>query len=161
MKAIVCTKSGSPEILQLKDVQRPNPGDKELLVKVAAATVTRGDVILCKMHPLLALPLGIFGVKRQKIPGVEFSGEVIAVGRDVKQFTVGDKVFGTTTGLRYGANAEYVCVPELGQQGVLAPMPTNATYEEAAALSVGGMTALFLLNKGNIKPGDKVLVYGA
>lgn len=161
MKAMVCTKSGPPEVLQLKDVQKPEPRENEVLVKVGAATVTRGDVILRKMHPLLALPLGIFGVKRQKIPGVEFAGDVFAVGKDVQQFAVGDKVFGTTTGLRYGANAEYVCVPEHGRQGVLAPMPTNATYEEAAALPVGGMTALFLFQKGNIKPGDKVLVYGA
>lgn len=161
MKAIVCTKSGPPEVLQLKDVQNPEPRDNEVLVKVGAATVTRGDVILRKMHPLLALPLGIFGVKRQKIPGVEFAGDVLAVGKDVQQFVVGDKVFGTTTGLRYGANAEYVCVPEHGRQGVLALMPTSATYEEAAALPVGGMTALFLLHKGNVKPGDKIMVYGA
>jgi NADPH:quinone reductase-like Zn-dependent oxidoreductase len=113
------------------------------------------------MHPLLALPLGIFGVKRQKIPGVEFAGDVLAVGKDVQQFVVGDKVFGTTTGLRYGANAEFVCVPEHGRQGALALMPDNATYEEAAALPVGGMTALFLLHKGNVKPGDKALIYGA
>jgi len=161
MKAIVCSKSGPPENLQLKEVARPKPGEKDVLVKVVAATVTRGDVILRKMHPLLALPLGILGLKRQKIPGVEFAGDVVAIGKDVHRFKVGDKVFGTTTGLRYGANAEYVCVPEQRQQGVIAPMPTNATYEEAAALSVGGMTALFLLQKGNLKPGAEVLVYGA
>lgn len=161
MKAIVCTKSGSPEVLHLKDVQRPEPGDKEVLVKVVAATVTRGDVILRKMHPLLALPLLVFGVKRQKIPGVEFAGDITAVGKDVQQFKVGEGVFGTTTGLRYGANAEFVCVPEHGRQGVLAPMPTNATYEEAAALPIGGMTSLYLLRKAKLKPGDKVLVYGA
>lgn len=161
MKAIVCTKSGPPEGLQLKEVSRPEPGDKDVLIRVVAATVTRGDVILRKMHPILALPLVIFGVKRQKIPGVEFAGDVVAIGRDVKHFVVGDKVFGTTTGLRYGANAEYVCVPEHGQQGVLAPMPTNATYEEAAALPIGGMTALYLLRKTKIKSGGKILVYGA
>ena len=161
MKAIVCSKSGPPENLQLKEVARPKPGEKDVLVKVVAATVTRGDVILRKMHPFLALPLGILGLKRQKIPGVEFAGDVVAIGKDVHRFKVGDKVFGTTTGLRYGANAEYVCVPEQRQQGVIAPMPTNATYEEAAALSVGGMTALFLLQKGNLKPGAEVLVYGA
>jgi NADPH:quinone reductase-like Zn-dependent oxidoreductase len=113
------------------------------------------------MHPLLALPLGIFGVKRQKIPGVEFAGDISAVGKDVKQFKVGDKVFGTTTGLRFGANAEFVCVPEHGRKGVVALMPNNATYEEAAALPVGGMTALYLLRKTKIKPGGKILVYGA
>jgi NADPH:quinone reductase-like Zn-dependent oxidoreductase len=161
MKAIVCTKSGPPEGLQLKEVLRPEPGDKDVLIKVVAATVTRGDVILRKMHPLLALLLGIFGVKRQKIPGVEFAGDISAAGKDVKQFKVGDKVFGTTTGLRFGANAEFVCVPEHGRKGVVALMPNNATYEEAAALPVGGMTALYLLRKTKIKPGGKILVYGA
>jgi NADPH:quinone reductase-like Zn-dependent oxidoreductase len=131
------------------------------LIKVHAATVTRGDVILRKMHPLLALPLRVFGVKRQKIPGVEFAGEITTVGKDVTHFSVGDKVFGTTTGLRFGANAEYVCVPENPKQGVLAAMPTTANFDEAAALPVGGMTALFLLEQANIQAGDEVLVYGA
>ena len=161
MKAIVCTKSGPPGVLLLKEVQKPEPGKKDVLIKVHAATVTRGDVILRKMHPLLALLLRAFGVKKQKIPGVEFAGEVVDVGQDVWHFKVGTKVFGTTTGLRYGANAEFVCVPEKWKQGVLAHMPTNATYEEAAALPVGGMTALFLLKQAYIQAGDKVLVYGA
>lgn len=161
MKAIVCTKSGPPDVLALMEVQRPIPADQEVLIKVHAATVTRGDVILRKMHPLLALPLRVFGVKRQKIPGVEFAGEVAAVGQAVRNFKVGDQVFGTTTGLRNGANAEFVSVPENPKQGVLAAMPTTASFDEAAALPVGGMTALFLLEKANIQAGDEVLVYGA
>ena len=161
MKAIVCTKQGPPEVLQLRDVEKPAPNTNEVLVKVHASTVTIGDVILRKLHPLLLLPMRLFGVKRKKTPGHEFAGEVEAVGRDVKRFKVGDQVFGTTTGLSVGANAEYVCVPEEWKTGVLAIKPANLTYEESAALPVGGMTALFILQKGNIQPGQKVLVYGA
>ena len=161
MKAIVCTKQGPPEVLQLREVEKPVPNANEVLVKVHASTVTIGDVILRKLHPLLFLPMRLFGVKRKKTPGHEFAGEVEAVGRDVKQFKIGDQVFGTTTGLSVGANAEYVCVPEEWKTGVLAIKPANLTYEESAALPVGGMTALFILQKGNIQPGQKVLVYGA
>ncbi|MBE0670741.1 MAG: NAD(P)-dependent alcohol dehydrogenase [Anaerolineales bacterium] len=161
MKAIVCTKQGPPEVLQLKDVEKPAPNANEVLVKVYASTVTIGDVILRKMHPLLLLPMRLFGVKRKQTPGHEFAGEVEAVGWDVKRFRVGDQVFGTTTGLEVGANAEYVCVPEEWEAGVLAVKPANVTYEESAALPVGGMTVLFILQKGKIQHGQKVLVYGA
>ena len=161
MKAIVCTKSGPPEVLRLEKVQKPKPKDKEVLIRVHAATVTRGDVILRRLHPLVALLMGVFGVKKMKIPGIEFAGEITEVGKDVTKFKVGNKVFGTTTGLRFGANAEYVCVPETLKQAVLGLMPNKATYEEAAALPVGGMTALFLLQKKDLKPSAKVLVYGA
>ncbi len=161
MKAVVCKKYGPPDVLELREVQKPIPGDKEILIKVHAATVTRGDVILRKLHPLLAVLLSVFGVKKMKIPGVEFAGDVEEIGKDVTQFKVGDKVFGTTTGLRFGANAEYVCVPEKSKQGVLGLMPANATYAEAAALPVGGMTALYILENADLQAGDKVLVYGA
>jgi NADPH:quinone reductase-like Zn-dependent oxidoreductase len=161
MKAIVCTKSGPPEVLRLEELEPPTPKDKEVLVRVRAATVTRGDVILRKLHPLVALLMGVFGVKKMKIPGIEFAGEITDLGKDIVKFKVGEKVFGTTTGLRFGANAEYVCVPETSKQGVLGLMPNKATFEEAAGLPVGGMTALYLLQKADLKPGDKVLVYGA
>ena len=161
MKAIVCTKSGTPEVLRLEEEQKPKPKAKEVLIRVHAATVTRGDVILRKLHPLVAMLLGVFGVKKMKIPGVELAGEVAEIGKEVTKFKVGDKVFGTTTGLRFGANAEYVCVPETSKQGVLGLMPNKATFEEAAALPVGGMTALHLLQKVDLKSGAKVLVYGA
>jgi NADPH:quinone reductase-like Zn-dependent oxidoreductase len=161
MKAIVCTKSGPPEVLQLKEVEKPIPKENEVLIRVHAATVTRGDIVLRKLHPLLYLPMRLFGVKRKKIPGHEFAGEVESAGKGVKHFKQGDQVFGTTTGLSVGANAEYVCLPEEWKSGVLAIKPTNMSYEEAAALPVGGMTALYILRKGNIQSGQKILVYGA
>jgi NADPH:quinone reductase-like Zn-dependent oxidoreductase len=161
MKAIICTRSGPPDVLELREVDKPVPKENEVLIRVHAATVTRGDVMLRKLHPLLALPMRLFGVKRKKIPGHEFAGEIEATGSDVRQFRAGDQVFGTTTGLSVGANAEYVCLPEESTRGVLAIKPVNSSYEEAAALPVGGMTALYILQKGNIQSRQKVLVYGA
>jgi NADPH:quinone reductase-like Zn-dependent oxidoreductase len=161
MKAIVCTKHGPPEVLQLKEVAKPVPKEDEVLIRVRAATVTRGDIMLRKLHPLSYLPMRLFGVRRKKIPGHEFAGEIESVGKDVKLFSYGDQVFGTTTGLSAGANAEYVCLPEEWSSGVLALKPTNMSYEEAAAVPVGGMAALYILNKGNIQNGQKVLINGA
>jgi NADPH:quinone reductase-like Zn-dependent oxidoreductase len=161
MKAIVCTGYGSPDVLKLKEVEKPTPRENEVLVRVHAATATIGDVILRKLHPLFFLPLQLFGMKRKKIPGHELAGEIEAVGKEVKRFKIGDRVFGTTTGLSVGANAEYVCLPEQWGTGVLSIAPANMTYEEAAAVPVGGMTALHILRKGNIQRGQKVLIYGA
>ena len=161
MKAIVSTEHGSPDVLNLKEVEKPMPRENEVLVRVYAATATIGDVILRKLHPLFFLPLQLFGMKRKRIPGHEFAGEIEAVGNKVKRFKIGDRVFGTTTGLSVGANAEYVCLPENWDAGVLATAPTNMTYEEAAAVPVGGMTALYILRKANIQRGQKVLIYGA
>ena len=161
MKAIVCTKSGPPEVLQLKEVNTPKPTDDEILIKVHAGTVTRGDVMLRKLHPILSLPLRLFGIKNKKIPGHEFAGEIVEAGKDVEHFKAGDQVFGTTTGLSAGANAEYICLPEKSATSVLAVKPANVSFEEAAALPVGGMTALYILKKGDIHRGQKVLIYGA
>lgn len=161
MKAIICEKTGPPEVLQYQEVAKPIPKDNEVLVKVHAGTVTIGDVLMRDASFFIKFLMVILGYKMRKIPGTEFAGEIEAIGNDVKLLKKGDQVFGTTTGLIYGANAEYVCVPEKWKQGVIAKKPTNASYEEAAALPVGGMTALFLLRKANIQKGQTVLVYGA
>jgi len=161
MKAIVYIKYGSPDVLHLKEVEKPTPKEDEVLIRVHAATVTRGDVMLRKLHPLLFLPLRLFGMRRKKIPGHEFAGVIESAGKAVKRFREGDQVFGTTTGLNVGANAEYVCLPEEWPSGVLAIKPANMSYEEATAVPVGGMTALSILKKGDIQGGQKVLIYGA
>ncbi len=161
MKAIVAAKSGSPDVLQVKEIDTPQPAPREILIKVHAATVTRGDVMLRKLNPLLALPMQLMGIKKKKVPGHEFAGEVVAVGNEVERFKIGDKVFGTTTGLSAGSNAEYLSLPEDPKQNVLERMPEKLSFEEAAALPVGGMTALYLLQKGDIQKGQKVLVNGA
>lgn len=161
MKAIICTKHGPPEVLQLQEVERPAPKENEVLIKIHAATVSTGDVMLRKLNPLMYLPMRLFGIRRKRIPGHEFAGVIEEVGAKVKQFKVGDQVFGTTTGLSVGANAEYVCLPEEGETNVLTVKPSNITYEEAAVIPVGGMTALQILRRANIQSGQKVLVYGA
>ena len=161
MKAIVCTKHGPPEGLQLQEVVKPTPRENEVLIKVHAGTVTTGDVMLRKLHPLMYLPMQLFGIRRKRIPGHELAGVIEEVGAKVKQFKVGDQVFGTTTGLSVGANAEYVCLPEEWETNVLTVMPSNITFDEAAAIPVGGMTALQILRRAKIQSGQKVLVYGA
>lgn len=117
--------------------------------------------MLRKLPPPMFLLMQLFGVRRKKIPGHEFAGEIEQTGRGVKRFKAGDPVSGTTSGLSVGANAEYVCLPEEWATGVLAIKPAGCSYEEAAALPVGGMTALYILLKGNLRRGQKVLVYGA
>ena len=162
MKAIVCTKYGPPDVLKLKEVEKPIPKDNEILVRINASTVTRGDVIIRKIPRLILLPMGmLLGFKAKKITGHEFSGEVEKAGKSVKLFTKGDEVFGTTTGLSSGGNAEYVCVPEKWKLGVVSIKPENISYEESTALPIGGMTAIQILRKRKIKKGQKVLIYGA
>lgn len=162
MKAIIATKSGTPDVLQLQEVGKPTPKADELLVQVKAATVTRGDVALRKLPRALLFVVGLLaGFKAQKIPGVEFAGVVEQVGDDVQAFNVGDEVFGTTTGLSFGANAEYVCVPEHPKHSVISLKPAGLSFEQAAALPVGAMTALYLLKRAPIQSGQKVLINGA
>lgn len=162
MKAVVCTKAGKPDVLEFRDVKKPVPKENELLVKVFASTVTRGDIHLRKIPRFVLVPLGIFlGFKAMKITGIEFSGEVEQTGNNVTLFRKGDQIFGTTTGLKFGANAEYVCVPEKRKTGVVALKPKNLSFSDSAAVPVGGMTAWHNLKKADIKQGHKVLVYGA
>ncbi|MFX0184914.1 MAG: NAD(P)-dependent alcohol dehydrogenase [Candidatus Hodarchaeota archaeon] len=161
MAAIIATRIGSPDYLKLKEVEKPTPKDNEVLIRVHAATVTIGDVIMQKLRFPLWLIFHLFGMKRKKIPGHELAGTIAVIGKDVTKFQVGDQVFGTTSGFSVGANAEYVCLPEEWSKGVLELKPTNMTFEEAAAVPIGGMTALHILRKGNIQSGEKVLVYGA
>ena len=164
MRAIVCTKYGPPDVLQIKEVNKPVPRDNEILIKVHASTVTRGD---CRIRSFTFahwfwLPGRImygFNKPRKKIPGCDLAGEIESVGNDVKLFKKGDKVFGYTKGVLYnGCNAEYKCLPE---EGLVVLKPASMTYEEAATVPIGGVTALHFLRKGAIRSGQKVLIYGA
>src|SRR2546427_1669451 len=162
MKAIVCTKYGPPDVLQLKEVERPTAKDNEVLVRVHAATVTAGDCELRRFKmPLWLWPLARIGFgfrgPRRKILGQELAGEIESVGTAVKLFRPGDQVF-AFTGLGLGAYAEYNCIAETG---LITTKPVNMIYEEAAAVPVGGLHALHLLRKANIQIGQTVLIIGA
>jgi NADPH:quinone reductase-like Zn-dependent oxidoreductase len=163
MKAIVWTKYGSPDGLQLQEVDKPTPKDNEVLIRIYAATVSTADCELrsFKAFNVFWLPLriyiGLVRPTRITILGQELAGEIEAVGKDVARFKTGDQVF-AWTGFRLGANAEYTCLPE---NGVLATKPSNLTFEEAATLPIGGLEAVHFLRKNVIQKGQKVLINGA
>ena len=165
MKAILHTKYGPPDELQLKEIDIPVPSDNEVLIKIHASTVTSTD---CNVRNFTFVPgifqlparLFMFGVFKPRINilGIDLAGVIEAVGKDVKRFKEGDQVFGTP-GMTFGAHAEYTCVPE---DAVLTIKPANMAWEEAAPIFLGASTALFYLrDKGNIQAGHKILIYGA
>ena len=170
MKAVVCTKYGPPEVLQLKEVEKPASKDNEVLIRVHASSVNFGDTMARNFKAITPREFNMpflfwllakisFGLREPKITilGSEFAGEIEAVGKDVERFKRGDQVFGYP-GQSFGAYAEYLCMPE---GGVLATKPANVTYEEAAVVPYGAIMALHLLRKMNIQQGQKVLVNGA
>lgn len=168
MKAIICPRYGPPEVLQLRDVAKPVPNANEVLIKIHATTVHIGDTKLrafkpglggirdILFRPLMGFMIG-FTAPRRKILGMELAGEIEAVGAKVTLFKPGDDVF-AATGMKFGAYAEYICLP---QDGVLCVKPANLSYEEAAPIPNGALTALLILRKANIQSGQNVLIYGA
>ena len=168
MKAIVWTKYGPPDVLVLKEVEKPSPKAGEVLIKIHATTVTAGDSEMrgLRFPFFLSLPIRIWvGFSKPRdgtIPGTELAGEVEAVGADVKSFKVGDQVYGAA-GMSFGTNAEYICLPEEpgDMEGGFAFKPANMSYAEAATVPFGGRDALHFLRLGDIQPGQKLLINGA
>ena len=165
MRAVVCTGYGPPDVLRLRDVARPVPKDNEVLVRIRATTVSAADCELRRFDFALWIwvPMRLaFGIRRPRQPvlGQELAGDIESVGKDVRSFGKGDRVF-AATGIGLGAYAEYICLRENPQTGAIATMPANLSYEEAAAVPYGGGEALQFLRKGGVRSGHRVLVNGA
>ncbi len=168
MKAIICTQYGSPDVLQIQDVAKPIPKDNEVLIKIHATTVHIGDTKIRSfkpgmgffkdlfIKPMMRIVIGFRG-PRKKILGMELAGDIEKVGKNVTLFKEGDKIF-AGTGMKFGTYAEYICLPD---KAVMAIMPVNMSYEEAAPVPNGGNTALAILRKADIQKGQSVLIYGA
>ena len=164
MRAVVFDRYGPPDVLRLEDVERPVPKDDEVLVKVHATTVNRLDCATREANRRSGLALSfmsrlVFGLRqpRQRVLGTEFAGEVEAVGAAVREFAVGDKVFGTS-GLSFGAHAEFMCMRESAR---IAHMPAGMTFEEAAPVCDGALNALTCLKQADLRKGRRILIYGA
>lgn len=158
MKAVVYEKYGSPDVLEIKDIPRPVPKDNEVLIKVTATTVTAGDWRLRKADPFLARIFnGLFKPTRVKVLGFELAGIIEEVGKKVTAFKPGDEVF-AHCGLRFGGYAEYACLPA---NELMTIKPSNLTFEEAAAVPIGGLTAYRFLRQSGLEKNDRILIYGA
>jgi NADPH:quinone reductase-like Zn-dependent oxidoreductase len=165
MKAILCTDYGRPDVLLLSEVPKPVPKDNEVLVRIRATTVSAADCELRRFDfaPWIWVPMRLaFGIRRprRRVLGQELAGDIESVGKDVRSFRKGDRIF-ATTGIGLGAYAEYICLRENPQTGAIATMPANLGYEDAAAVPYGGGEALEFLRKGNVRSGQRVLINGA
>lgn len=157
MKAVTFQKYGSPEVLQLKQIAKPAPGDNEVLIRIYATAVNSGDIRMRKADPFaVRFMLGLLKPKKELL-GIVFAGTIEAVGKAVTKFNTGDKVYGSSF-QNFGAYAEYLCLPETG---VIAIKPVSLSHEEAAVIPFGGNTAVHFFHKAKIKAGQKVLIYGA
>jgi len=167
MRAIICTKYGEPEVLQLQEVRKPSHKNNELLIKIHATTIHIGDTKIrgfkpgmgmldLIVKPMMRIMIGFWGPRR-KILGMDLAGVVEAVGKDATRFKVGDEVFGSSE-MKFGTYAEYICLEE---NDILSKKPNNMNFHEAAPVTNGGLTALYILKKAEIKEGHKILIYGA